>query len=132
MTVAEAKARLLEYGHRPRGPKAAIRRDPVTAAALALVGGILISRMRPGGLLPLGLLFSKPVLTRVLPLAAQFAASRAKAKADGGKHAFRDRGQRPEPWDAVSAVREWAMGPQRPGERPPRAAPETPPRGRRS
>jgi hypothetical protein len=121
MTVAEAKARLLEYGHRPRGPKAAIRRDPVTAAALALVGGILISRMRPGGLLPLGLLFSKPVLSRVLPLAAQFAAGRAKAKAGGAKQAFRERGARPEPWDAVSAVREWAMGPRRRGEPPPGA-----------
>ena len=139
MTVAEAKARLLEFGHRPRGPKAAIRRDPVAAAALALVGGILISRMRPGKLLPLGLLVSKPVLTRVLPLVAKFAAGRAQAKAEQAGHALRDRdgrAGRPDPWAAVSAVREWAMGPQRGGAKgacPPRTTPSgMPPRGHRS
>lgn len=113
MTVAEAKARLLEFGYRPRGPKAAIRRDPLTATALALVGGVLLARLRPGGLLPLGLLFSKPVMSRVLPLAAQFAASRAKAKAEREPRAGRN-GAAPRPgvWEAASAVREWAMGPQ--------------------
>lgn len=140
LSVGEAKARLLEYGHRPRGPKAAIRRDPVTAAAVAFFAGIVMSRFRPGPLMPLGALLSKPLLKRVLPIVSRLVAtqvaSRMQAKANGkaprGRRAratqhtpYQQRTAPPPPGAATGGTpgtsREWALGPQREGLSPPRA-----------
>ncbi len=142
LSVGEAKARLLEFGHRPRGPKAAIRRDPVTATIVAFFAGILISRFRPGALLPLGAILSRPVLQRALPIIAKFAAAKfsgrlgAQPKARRPRHAAAPGAQhRPYQAEPFSAPRapapgpspfrarsgEWAMGPQQEGFSPPRA-----------
>lgn len=142
LSVGEAKARLLEFGHRPRGPKAAIRRDPVTATVVAFFAGILISRFRPGALLPIGALLSRPVLQRALPIVARLLAARFSGRLGAQPKARRSRptaaaGAQHRPYQAEpfspprtapsasSPFRarsgEWAMGPQQAGFSPPRA-----------